>query len=566
MTVRVGVFICHCGHNIASTVDVESVVDYARGLPGVVYAGHNLYSCSQEGLSAIKESIESNGLNRVVVAACTPRTHEPLFRRACEQAGINKYLFEFVNIREHCSWIHAKEKEEATEKAKRLVAMGVAKAALLEPQEEGESSVVPRAVVIGAGLSGLSAAAALLNQGIETHIVEKESTAGGLLRTISVIGPEAVDTERLITDLVETIERSPKGHLHLSSRVKQLKGFIGNFELVIEGGEKEETVQAGAVIVATGGEELQPVGEYGFGKLKGVITQLELEKRLGSRGFKAGRVVIVNCVGSRQPGREYCSRVCCNASLKNAIRLKDADPDALVTIIHRDIMSCGTAAEKLYREASDRGVRFVRYGLDQRPEVAADGEHLSVEVFDEALDEKIELDANLVVLATPIVSPADSSETGRLLKVPRDKHGFFLEAHVKLRPVEFATDGVFVCGSARWPVSARECIWQGQAAAAKASIPISEGRVRIEAITAVVDPEKCAACGNCVLACPYEAIEIIEVESGRAARVNEAQCKGCGTCVAACHNDAIQQKGFSSRQLGAMIDALIRAATMEVAR
>ncbi len=565
MTSRIGVFICHCGHNIASTVDVEDVVEYAKGLPSVVYAGHNLYSCSQEGLSAIKESIKKNELNRVVVAACTPRTHEPLFRRACEQAGINKYLFEFVNIREHCSWIHTKEKEEATKKAKKLVAMGVAKAALLEPQEEGESGVVPKAVVIGAGLSGLSAAAALLNQGIETYIVEKEASVGGILRDIAVIGPDDADAQELLGSLTKIIEESPKANLHLSSRVTKLKGFVGNFELTIEGGGKEETVQAGAVIVATGGVEHRPEGEYGFGKLKGVITQLELERLLGSGEVGARRVVMINCVGSRQPGREYCSRVCCNASLKNAVRILNINPDAAITIIHRDIMSCGTAAEELYREASDRGVRFVRYGLDQRPEVSAEGEQLVVEVFDETLDEKIELESDLVVLATPIVSPEDSSETGTLLKVPRDKYGFFLEAHVKLRPIEFATDGVFVCGSARWPVSARECIWQGQAAAAKASIPISEGKVVIEAITAEVNSEKCVACGNCALACPYEAIEIVDTESGRAARVNEAQCKGCGTCVAACHNDAIQQKGFSSRQLGAMIDALIRA-TAEVAR
>ncbi len=565
MTVRIGVFICHCGHNIASTVDVEDVVEYAKGLPGVVYSGRNLYSCSQEGLTSIKESIKSNDLDRVVVAACTPRTHEPVFRRACEQAGINKYLFEFVNIREHCSWIHAKEKAEATKKAKKLVAMGVAKVALLEPQEEGESDVVPKAVIIGAGLSGLSAATALLNQGIETHIVEREATVGGILRDIAVIGPDDVDSQELIRSLIETVEESPKAHLHLSSKVTELKGFIGNFELTIEGGGKEETVQAGAVIVATGGVEHRPEGEYGFGELKGVITQLEFERILGSGELGARRIVIINCVGSRQPGREYCSRVCCNASLKNAVRVLDTNPDASVTIVHRDIMSCGTVAEELYREASDRGVRFVRYGLDQRPEVSSEGEQLVVEVFDETLDEKIDLESDLVVLATPIVSPEDSSETGKLLKVPRDKHGFFLEAHVKLRPVEFATDGVFVCGSARWPVSARECIWQGQAAAAKASIPISEGKVVIEAITAVVDLEKCAACGNCVISCPYDAIEIVDTESGRAAMVSEAQCKGCGTCVAACHNDAIQQKGFSSRQLGAMIDALIRA-TAEVAR
>jgi heterodisulfide reductase subunit A len=559
MMARIGVFICHCGHNIASAVDVEKVVDYAKTLPEVVYAGHNLYSCSQEGLSAIKKSIEDNELNRVVVAACTPRTHEPLFRRACEQAGINKYLFEFVNIREHCSWIHAKEPEFATEKAKKLVAMGVAKAALLEPQEEGESAVIPKAVVIGAGISGLAAAASLVEQGIETHVVEKSDRVGGLLADVDVIGPEGVDGRALVDGLVKVIENSPMGNLHLNSRVKSLKGFIGNFQLVIGSDDECLELEAGAIVVATGAKELPPDGEYGFGDYDQVITQSELERRLARGELDVNSVVFINCVGSRQPGREYCSRICCNATLKNSLRILGMIPEASVTVLHRDIMSCGTAAETLYREASEKGVRFVRYGLDQKPEVVANGDDISVRVYDETLDGRIDLDADLLVLATPLASPDDSVETSKLLKVPRDKYGFFLEAHVKLRPVEFATDGVFVSGSARWPVSARECIWQGQAAAAKASIPISEGKVKIEAITAEVDPEKCIACGNCVLSCPYEAVEIVEQDGKRVARVNEAQCKGCGTCVAACHNDAVQQKGFSSRQLGAMIDALIRA-------
>ncbi|MDH3365554.1 MAG: CoB--CoM heterodisulfide reductase iron-sulfur subunit A family protein [Thermoplasmata archaeon] len=559
--IRIGVFICHCGHNIASAVDVEKVVEFAKTLPGVVHAGHNLYSCSQEGLSSIKKSIEENELNRVVVAACTPRTHEPLFRRACEQAGINKYLFEFVNIREHCSWIHSKEPEAATEKAKKLVAMGVAKAALLEPQEEGESKVIPRAVVIGAGISGLAATASLLGQGIETHLIEKSDRMGGLLKDVAIIGPEGTDSKSLIEAFMSDIRTSPKAHVHLNSRIKELKGFIGNFEVTIGNEAEDLKVEAGAIIVATGACELRPEGEYGLCEHPQVITQLELEKMLSKSELTAKNFVIINCAGSRQPGREYCSRICCNASLKNSLRILDLDPDASVTILHRDVMSCGTAAEALYMNASDKGVRFVRYSLEQPPQVRAEGDGLFVEVFDETLDEKIDLDADMVVLATPLVSPDDSVETSKLLKVPRDKYGFFLEAHVKLRPVEFATDGVFVCGSARWPVSARECIWQGQAAAAKASIPISEGKVRIEAITAEVNPDKCVACGNCVLACPYDAIEITDRDGIRAAEVNEAQCKGCGTCVAACHNDAIQQKGFSSRQLGAMIDALVRATT-----
>ena len=556
---RIGVFICHCGHNIASVVDVEKVVEFARGLPNVAFASHNLYSCSEEGLGAIRKSIEDNKLDRVVVAACTPRTHEPLFRRNCERAGVNKYLFEFVNIREHCSWIHAKEPEAATRKAMNLVAMGVAKAGLLEPQSEGESNVIPAALVIGGGIAGLAAASSLVSQGIETHLVEKQAALGGMLNEIPVVGPEMIESKDLIENYKRALECSPKAHVHLSSRVSSLSGFIGNFEATIQGGRCDEKVKVGAIIVATGGREFVPNGEYGYGSLPGVMTQLELERRL-ARGEIPKKVVMIQCVGSRQPGRELCSRVCCNASIKNAIRILDADPNAEASILHRDIMSYGTAAERAYKDASEKGAKFYRYGLEKIPSVKRKNGGLSVEFYDETLDELVALDADTVVLSTPILPVEDVKEIAKMLKVPVDKYGFFLEAHVKLRPVEFATEGIFICGSARWPSSVSECIAQGLAAVAKASIPIREGKVVIEPITAYSDPEKCIACGNCVLACPYEAIEIVLMDGKRKARVNEAKCKGCGNCVAACHNDAMEQKGFDTRQLAAMIDALIKNA------
>ena len=556
---RIGVFVCHCGHNIAATVNVEEVVEFAKTLPDVVAAEHNLYSCSEEGLGSIKKSIEKNNLDRVVVAACTPRTHEPLFRKTVELAGINKYLFEFVNIREHVSWIHAKEPQSATEKAKMLVAMGVAKAALLEPQKEGESSVIPTAVVIGGGLAGLTAAASLVAQNIDTHLIEREARLGGNLADIEIVAPEFRKSKELLDEMIKELKASPKAHLHLSSKVTEVKGFVGNFEVTID---KAEKIPAGAIIVATGAKEWIPKDEYGYGTVPGVITQMDLEKRL-AKGEKPKQVVFIQCVGSRQPGREYCSRVCCNTSLKNALRILDASPDATVSILHRDIMSYGTASEHMYRRASERGVRFMRYGLDRPPKISPTQRGAAVEVFDETLDEDIDFDADLVVLATPMVAQNDSREVGKLLKVPLDKFGFFLEAHVKLKPVEFATDGVFVCGAARWPSSVSESISQGMAAAAKAAIPIRRGKVVIEAITAQSDPDKCAACGNCVMACPYEAIEIVESEGKRYAKVNEAQCKGCGACVAACPNDAMQQRGFTTRQLGAMIDALVKNAMEE---
>jgi len=552
---RIGVFICHCGNNIASVINIEELVKFAESLPNVVFTDHNLYSCSEEGLSSIKKKIEENSLERVLLAACTPRTHEQLFKRACEQAGVNKYLFEFVNIREHCSWIHAGEPEAATEKAKKLVAMGVAKASLLEPQQEGQSNVIPVALVIGGGLTGLTAAASLVAQEIETHIIEKEARLGGLLNKISIIGPEFVETNRLLDRLIETVENSPKAHIHLESRISSFSGFIGNFEVAVDGKGESEKISAGTIIVATGGREFLPEGVYEYRSIPEVVTQLEFEKRISEEEIPR-RVVFILCVESRQPGRDYCSRICCNVSLKNAMRIMNARPDASVTIIHRDIMSYGTLAERLYRDVSEKGVRFMRYGLERPPKIKKDEGEVIIELFDETLDEIIAIEADLVVLATPIASHGDSAEMGKLLKVPVDKNGFFLEAHVKLRPVEFATDGIFICGSARWPSSARECISQGFAAAAKAAVPITKGRVVIEAITAEVDREKCAACGNCVIACPYEAIEIMEMDGKRTAKVSETQCKGCGSCVAACHNDAIQQKGFTSQQLGAMIDAL----------
>jgi len=556
---RIGVFVCHCGHNIAATVNVEEVVEFAKTLPDVVAAEHNLYSCSEEGLGSIKKSIEKNKLDRVVVAACTPRTHEPLFRKTVELAGINKYLFEFVNIREHVSWIHAKEPQSATEKAKMLVAMGVAKAALLEPQKEGESSVIPTAVVIGGGLAGLTAAASLVAQNIDTHLIEREARLGGNLADIEIVAPEFRKSKELLDEMMKDLKASPKAHLHLSSKVTEVKGFVGNFEVTTD---KAEKIPAGAIIVATGAKEWIPKDEYGYGTVPGVITQMDLEKRL-AKGEKPKQVVFIQCVGSRQPGREYCSRVCCNTSLKNALRVLDASPDATVSILHRDIMSYGTASEHMYRRASERGVRFMRYGLDRPAKVSRTQRGAAVKVFDETLDEDIDFDADLVVLATPMVAQNDSREVGKLLKVPLDKFGFFLEAHVKLKPVEFATDGVFVCGAARWPSSVSESMSQGMAAAAKAAIPIRRGKVVIEAITAQSDPDKCAACGNCVMACPYEAIEIVESEGKRYAKVNETQCKGCGACVASCPNDAMQQRGFTTRQLGAMIDALVKNAMEE---
>jgi len=557
MEPRIGVFICHCGSNIAGTVDIDEVVKFASTLPNVVHADHNMYSCSEDGLSSIKEKIKEKNIDRVVVAACTPRTHEPLFRNACEAAGINRYLFEFVNIREHCSWIHMKEKEAATKKAKLMVRMGVAKAALLTPQEESESPVLPSAVVLGAGVAGMTAATCLADQGFEVHLIEKSENVGGLVKDFDLAYPSGKSGKEFVRDLKKRLSASA-AKMHLGTEVTEISGYIGNFEVTVSNPKKEEKLRIGTIVVATGAEELKPVGEYGYGNFPNVITQGELETRL-ARGEKTGNTVMVQCVGAREPGREYCSRVCCVTAVKNAARILRQEPSASVTIIHRDMMTYGVRNEALYKKTMEDGVRYLRYSLEAKPVVRGNHFANSIEFWEETLGEDILLTFDTLVLSTPLVPNPDNGRLQKMLKVPLDRDGFFLEAHVKLRPVEFATDGVFVCGSARWPSDVPECVSQAEAAAAKAAIPMRAGKVRTEAITAEVDEVTCTGCGNCVATCAYGAISIVEVEGRRVARVNLAQCKGCGACVGSCHNGSIQQRGFTEKQLASMIDCLTGA-------
>jgi len=543
--VRVGVFVCHCGSNIGGVVDVPAVAAYGRTLPHVAYAGTNLYSCSEEGLSSLKQSIQEHDLNRVVVASCTPRTHEPLFRNACEEAGMNRYLFEFVNIREHCSWIHSKAQEAATEKAKRLVRMGVAKACLLEPQTEAESPVIPVALVLGGGLAGLTAALNLGRQGFHIHLVEKEARLGGRLLEIDRLSPTDTDPAFVIDRLIRAVDAHPRITVHLRATVSDVGGYIGNFSVLV--GERE--LEVGTIIVATGAEVLKPTGQYGYGELDNVVTQLELERRFKEGPVEAEGAVLINCVGARTPERPYCSRLCCMTSLKNALRLKEASPRARVFVLHRDLFTPGVEFERYYRKAMAAGVRFLRFDLAHPPRVMGNGRAEFVVVRDALRGRELTLPADLVVLSTPLVAGEENVATSRLLKAPLGENGFFLEAHAKLRPVEFATDGVFLCGTARWPADVSETVLQAGAAAAKAAIPMRAGAVTAEAIGAFSDPERCTSCGTCVGTCPYGAVEMRDT-----AFVNVVSCKGCGSCVAACLNGAMQQRGFTDEQVLRMLE------------
>ncbi|HEY43141.1 MAG TPA: CoB--CoM heterodisulfide reductase iron-sulfur subunit A family protein, partial [Anaerolineae bacterium] len=493
---RVGVFVCHCGTNIGGVVDVPAVVEYARALPYVAHAEDNLYSCSEEGLSSLKQSIREQHLNRVVVASCTPITHERLFKNACEEAGLNRYLFEFVNIREHCSWIHSREAEVATEKTQRLVKMGVAKACLLEPQQEAESEVIPKALVIGGGIAGMTAALNLACQGFPVHLVEKETQLGGRLLHLNRLCPSDEEVGGLIESVIAKVHEHKRITLHMPAIITEVSGYIGNFQVTVSLEDGERMFDVGTVIVATGADVLQPVGLYGYGQFTNVLTQLELEEQLKRGMQEVGRAVLINCVGSRIPERPYCSRVCCMTSLKNATQLKQQNPEAHIYVLHRDLLTYGVEYERYYRQAMEAGVRFLRYELQHPPQVVGDGRAEVVVVRDALRGKELHLPVDLIVLTTPLTPGPDNEVISRLLKVPLGESGFFLEAHVKLRPVEFATDGVYVCGTARWPADIPESISQAYAASSKAVIPMRAGVVTAEAISAFSDPALCTGCGT----------------------------------------------------------------------
>jgi heterodisulfide reductase subunit A len=553
---RVGVFVCDCGSNIAGFVDVPEVVEYARQLPHVVWAQENMYTCSDAGRAEIRRSITEQNLNRVIVASCTPRTHAPLFRATCREAGLNPYLFEFVNIRDQCSWVHMSQRLEATAKAKDLVRMGVAKVVLLEPAEELQVEVVPAALVIGAGIAGLSAALSLANQGLEVKVVERQPLMGGLLRDLYRLCPTGDDARAFIAAKVEAVKRHPNIEVFTAAEVRDVRGFVGNYQVAVQQGDREFGFTVGAVLVATGADLFNPAGMYGYDGQK-VITQLELEKLLAAQAAtpspRFGDVVMIQCVGARDDTRPYCSRICCMTAVQNALSIKEFDPQARVYVLYRDLLALGTAHEDLYREARGQGVVFIQYN-PQLPPTVQDGQ---VTVHDELVDETLTIGADLVVLSTPLVGRADAVQVSQMLKVPVDEHGFFLEAHAKLRPLDFATDGMYLCGTAHWPADVGQSVAQAYGAAARAAILLSRGVVDVEPFITVVDTDRCTGCGLCVTVCPFSAIVLDDTGAGRKARRIPASCKGCGMCGAACPQRAVSMQHYTDQQLFAQIDALM---------
>ncbi len=571
MSIRVGVFICHCGTNIGGIVDVPRVVDYAWTLPNVVYAEGNLYTCSEDGLSSIRNIIGEHHLNRVVVASCTPRTHEPLFKRNCELAGLNKYLFEFVNIREHCSWVHMDRHEDATLKAKDLVRMGVAKVTLLRPQEDLSTDVIKASLVIGGGISGLSAALSLANQGYRVELIEKKDRLGGLLRDINRVFPTNEPSADLLDPLLNAVSNHERIRVHLGVELTGVNGFIGNFTAVIKKKGETQELKVGTIIVAVGAEELKPAGLFGYGQFQNVMTQLEFEQKFKSNYSDLNRVVMINCVGARVEERTYCGRFCCITGMKNAILMKEANPQAEINILQRDIMAGGKVFEDYYRRALQMGIRFIRYNVDRPPEImGSDNLAKKVEVYHELIGKNIGMDVDLVLLNTPLVPIEDNEQLSKIMRIPIGSEGYFLEAHQKLRPVEFPSDGLFIAGCARYPTEIAECIAQGYAAAAKAAVPMAQGQVVSEAFTSEVDPLKCSTCGRCVEICPFGAIDWTDWkdmtgEDRKVALANAAECKGCGLCVASCLSGAIQLKGFTDEEILAMVNTTAETHELSVA-
>jgi heterodisulfide reductase subunit A len=551
ITPRIGVWVCSCGINIGGTVNVDDVTEYSKGLPYVVHSAKSMYACAQDCLQEISLAIKEHDLNRVVVASCTPRTHEPLFRNACREGGLNQYLFNMANIRDQCSWIHMHEPEKATAKSRDLLRMAIAKAALLEPLEGTRIPVTSSAAVIGGGITGMSAALDIAAQGFPVHLVERGANLGGsYTKYVGVnYSADGVDLGAFVTDLVKRVEACDLIKVHKNAVVKDIPGFVGNFKLQLDSGE----YPVGAVILAVGASEYKPT-EFNYGKDDKVITLTEAELAVGKGTFKGKDVAFIQCVGSRNDKVKYCSRTCCANALTNAIAIKKADPSANISVFHKDIRTYGFR-EELYKEASSLGVKFLR---------CKDGNDLpeytgkSVKAFDTVLGKDIEVPVDSVILSCG-VSPdrEEKEELAKMLKVPISKDGFYFEAHQKLRPVDFATEGVFVAGLAHWPKFIDECIAQAAGAAARALTIISKDNLISEGIVASVNEDYCDGCGICVGCCEYNAIEIVEEAGVKKSNVNPGLCKGCGCCVAACPSGSMEQKGFKNVQIQAEIDACL---------
>lgn len=551
---RIGVFVCNCGINIGGVADVPAVRDYAATLPNVVHVEDNLFTCSQDTQDKMKEVIVDNNINRVVVASCSPRTHEPLFQETIREAGLNKYLFEMANIRDQNTWIHMDAPAKATAKAKDLVRMAVAKAALVLPLHQVALTVKQKVLVIGGGVAGMTAALGIAEQGFPAYLVESTDKLGGnALKLGSSWKQEAVTP--FVEDLIEQVKNNPKIELFMESSISYVTGSIGNFVSRIKAADGQETeIEYGAAIMATGGKEYRP-DEYQYGKNPNVMTHLEMDEAMTANDARvkdAGTAVFIQCVGSRTKERPYCSRICCTHSMKTAAKLKKAKPEMNVYILYRDIRTYGFR-EDLYKEARAAGVIFIRYDLENEPVVkSVNGDGLTVTALDHVLQKPVEIDADILVLATAVL-PNENKELCEHFKIPTNADGFLVEAHAKLRPVDFASEGLFMAGLSHGPKSIEETIAQATASVSRTMTIVSKKAILVGGVVASVDSEKCAVCLTCVRTCPYS-VPLVDYDGH--AVIDPAKCHGCGACVAECPGKAISLQHFTDKQLLAKTDAL----------
>jgi heterodisulfide reductase subunit A2 len=557
---RIGVFVCHCGANISAVVNVPETVEYCKTLPNVVHAQNQVFSCATNSAKEITDVTKEKGLNRVIVAACSPRTLEPLFRDTLREAGINQYYLDMANIREHNSWVHSKEKEDATQKAKDIIRMSVARSCHLEPLQEFDLPVNKTALVVGGGLAGMTCALSIANQGHEVSLVEKAPDLGGIARKIHYT-LEGLDVQAYLGDLVRQVYQHPLIHVYTDAAILEATGYIGNFVTRVKSDRGVTEIKHGAVVIAIGAEVYTPA-EYQYGADDRVMTNLELEEKIAQgdeRVINSQSLVMIQCVGCRNEDRNYCSRICCGESVKNALLLRERNPQMDITILFRDMRTYGFK-EDYYREASNKDVKFIRYEPQDAPQVEAgqseDGRPvLKVTATDFILGKKLELDADILALAAAVIPSAATKEVAGLFKVTLSPDGFFKEAHVKLRPVEFATDGVFLCGIAHYPKFIQETINQAYGAAGRVLTLLSRDTVSASGSVCEVDEVKCISCGACITACTYGAIEFCETPQGRKAKVNPVLCKGDGLCNTKCATGAIQLKHYTDEEILDQIDA-----------
>ncbi|MHA2280754.1 MAG: FAD-dependent oxidoreductase [Promethearchaeota archaeon] len=557
---RIGVFICRCGKNIAGYMDVPTLVEYAKTIPNVVFSMENKYSCSQLTQDIIKEKIEELNLNRVVVAACTPRTHEPLFQKTIREVGLNEYLFNFVSIRELDSWVHMNDNPKATDKAKDLVRMGVARVAAQKTELKIKGSVVTEALVVGGGITGMSAALEIANKGFKVHLVEKDEKLGGQLNLIYKINFDRIDSKEFLDAKLKEFNEQKNITVYLNSEVVDVKGSIGDFKVVIKNitEEKDINLNVGTIVAATGAYEYKPKGWYHYGENNNVMTQLELSEKLRNNDLKDGEtLVFIHCVGSRQPeggnGVSYCSLICCSESIRHALYVRETYPNSTIYVLYRDIR-VGTDEEPYYWKAREN-VNYIRF--NEYPTVDTINSKLKVNVKDILTQTDLNIEADKVILSTPLM-PHDTQKLGEMIKCARDQNGFFLEAHVKLRPVDFATDGIYLAGTCHGPKGIADSISQGRGAAAHALIPLISGEVEVEPLISIVDPALCISCQKCEEVCNFGAIGVNFDNDLMVSESNPLLCKGCGDCSAACPAGAITMSHFADNQILPMIREAVK--------